>query len=170
MRMTLFLASFFSLAAFTAFAADFAEPTYEECFKLAEKAIAADVVGLHMEAETVAAKGLATPATLPPEASDSVTVQNTLPGLDGHQDFEAALRQQGVRIIVDPANPNAAPTVELDNVRLENGQTAQFGAPEGAAETAAEAENEENEKSEPSAADLYELNRTHCRIMYGIHF
>jgi len=168
MHTLFFMIGLFSIPAAFAVAADFTEPTYEDCFKLAEKAIAADVVGLNMEAETLAAKGLATPATLPPSASQSVTIQNALPGLDGGQDFEKALREQGVRIVVDPADPNAAPTVEFDNVRID-GQTAQFTAP-SVEEAAAEPAEESAEPAELSAAEVYERNRTHCRIMYGINF
>lgn len=170
----MFLASMFlSLAVSTAVAVEPpSDPSYEECFELAQKAVQADVVGLQMEADAVGAQGIATPATLPPAASAAVT----LPGLDGAGDFEQALKEQGVRITIDPEDPTAAPVVEMDNVRIEDGQAKpliQAMAPSAPSEVQ---ENETTQsapdapEAELSAAEVYQQKRTLCRIKFGINF
>ena len=174
------------------------DPTYNECFKMAENAIKTEMVGLDVEAANLGARGLATPADLPASASDNVTLPNaqynaqgaaTLPGLQGKQDFEQALREQGVRIVLDPNDPTAAPKVELDNVRYGADGLAIAGdkANEAAEEVPAAEEvadggesnaedseetPEENveETGEISQADMFQLKRSMCRAKFGIVF
>lgn len=142
------------------------DPTYEECFKMAQKAIEGDMVAMQLEADTLGDdgnNGWTTPATLPPSASDSVTIsadpqdqRAILPGLQGTQDFEQALREQGVRIVIDPDDPSGAPKVELDNVR-----------PIEPKEPPVE---DDAENAPMTSAELYQFKRTVCRIKFGITF
>ncbi len=152
-----------------------ADPTYNECFNMAQKAIQGDMVAMQLEADTLnddlTDNGWTTPATMDPNASNNVTLnadpqdnRAILPGLDGTQDFEKALREQGARIIIDPNDPNGAPKVELDNVRPVPAPEPEEEATEGATEEAAE------EKTEMTSAELYEFQRTVCRIKFGITF
>lgn len=157
-----------------------ADPTYNECFNMAQKAIQGDMVAMQLEADTInddlPDDGWTTPATMDPNASNNVTLnadpqdnRAILPGLDGTQDFEKALREQGARIIIDPNDPNGAPKVELDNVRP-------VAAPEPQEEAEVEAQAEDaddekaEEKTEMTSAELYEFKRTVCRIKFGITF
>ena len=162
------------------------DPTYSECFTLAENAIKAEMVGVEMEADELAGtlpeQGLATPADLPKSSNATIpnTLPNTLPGMQGNQDFEQALREQGVRIVIDPEDPTGAPKVELDNVRLnaegmvEMGQApvADPDEPEEIEEVAKEKASEEAEEApkELSNAEIFQMQRTVCRIKYGITF
>ena len=152
-----------------------ADPTYNECFNMAQKAIQGDMVAMQLEADTLnddlPDDGWTTPATMDPNASNNVTLnadpqdnRAILPGLDGTQDFEKALREQGARIIIDPNDPNGAPKVELDNVRP-------VPAPEPEEEVTEETTDETaEEKTEMTSAELYEFQRTVCRIKFGITF
>ena len=152
-----------------------ADPTYNECFNMAQKAIQGDIVAMQLEADTLnddlPDDGWTTPATMDPNASNNVTLnadpqdnRAILPGLDGTQDFEKALREQGARIIIDPNDPNGAPKVELDNVRP-------VAAPEPKEEVTEETVEETvEEKTEMTSAELYEFQRTVCRIKFGITF
>lgn len=152
-----------------------ADPTYNECFNMAQKAIQGDMVAMQLEADTLnddlPDDGWTTPATMDPNASNNVTLnadpqdnRAILPGLDGTQDFEKALREQGARIIIDPNDPNGAPKVELDNVRP-------VAAPEPEEEATEETTEETaGEKTEMTSAELYEFQRTVCRIKFGITF
>lgn len=153
-----------------------ADPTYNECFNMAQKAIQGDMVAMQLEADTLnddlPDDGWTTPATMDPNASNNVTLnadpqdnRAILPGLDGTQDFEKALREQGARIIIDPNDPNGAPKVELDNVRP-------VAAPEPEEEATEETTEEETaeEETEMTSAELYEFQRTVCRIKFGITF
>ncbi|MBA44621.1 MAG: hypothetical protein CMF62_11560 [Magnetococcales bacterium] len=152
-----------------------ADPTYNECFNMAQKAIQGDMVAMQLEADTLnddlPDDGWTTPATMDPNASNNVTLnadpqdnRAILPGLDGTQDFEKALREQGARIIIDPNDPNGAPKVELDNVRP-------VAAPEPKEEVTEETVEETvEEKTEMTSAELYEFQRTVCRIKFGITF
>ena len=148
-----------------------ADPTYNECFNMAQKAIQGDMVAMQLEADTLnddlPDNGWTTPATMDPNASNNVTLnadpqdnRAILPGLDGTLDFEKALREQGARIIIDPNDPNGAPKVELDNVRS-------VPAPEPEEEPE---EEKSEEKTEMTSAELYESQRTVCRIKFGITF
>lgn len=150
------------------------DPTYEECFKMAQKAIEGDMVAMQLEADTLGDdgnNGWTTPATLPPSASDNVTIgadpqdqRAILPGLQGTQDFEQALREQGVRIVIDPTDPTGAPKIELDNMRPVEPKT----PPQD--EVSEPAGEEQTEDKPMTSAELYQFKRTVCRIKFGITF
>lgn len=167
----LLAALFYALmAALPAYAEEPEDPTYNECFNMAQKAVKSDMVATQVEAATLGDEGWTTPATMNPNASDNVTLdadpqdnRAILPGLDGSQDFERALREQGARIIIDPEDSTGAPRVELDNVR----PVEPAPEPEGSESTE---ESEEAAEPEMTSAEQYEFQRTVCRIKFGITF
>ncbi len=85
------------------------DPTYKECFTMAENAMQVGVIALGLEASELGKHGSATPAALAPV--DGITLPNE------EQNIVAKL-EQGVRLKIDPENKTAKPQIELDNVEI----------------------------------------------------
>lgn len=138
------------------------DPSYNECFQMAQDAVKAEQIGIEMEADVLqGADPMEVPAETPETQKRKQVADAFYPGLQGEQDFEKALLESGAEIIIDPENPGAAPKVELSGVR----------PPEPKAPSPNHKEVvEQNSQDAPSAADIFQQKKDVCRIKYGISF
>ena len=135
-------------------------PSYNECFQMAQDAMKAEQLGVAMQADMLeGAEVTDVPVETPETRKRKENAARYYPGLGGEKDFEQALRESGAEIIVDPANPGGAPKVELGSVR----------PPEPVAEPEPETTPPEEETA-PTAAQIFQQKKDVCRIKYGISF
>ena len=138
-------------------------PSYNECFQMAQDALRAEQIGMAMEADMLEGAAVTdVPVETPETRKRKENAAKYYPGLGGEKDFEQALLESGAEIIIDPADPDGAPKVELGSAR----------PPEPAPEPAAEPEQEPAAETppEPTAAEIFQQKKDVCRIKYGISF
>ena len=122
------------------------DPSYNECFQMAQEALKSEQAELAEEAQ---------------DLKSQPDPQTTYSFLKGEKDFETALLESGAEITIDPKNPHAAPTVTLKDVALKTLLTKEDSSLQADAE----------QTGKPSTDDdLYQLKKDVCRIKYGISF